>query len=942
MPHLGCRRRLGSGTPGLLAALLLAVGARAADRVSVADCTWTSLGAGCAWTGGGTPDVTDNYTIAHDVTVAGELGITTGGITIAAGGTLRVGAGTTLQYGDGSAPGGNRPGVGLVIETGGTLIQTGSRLEVCRLASAVDWTLAVADTHLASASTDCDLASVDATTDYVFFGDEDPADLDAVLTGGCVHYGPGVARPGCHRPAYNKWASYKITEASGHTLTWDLDPLAGHYVGTPYAGSRYAPAAAGVPGDTLGYTLRWLGRRTLVSVPYAYSPDVAITEADRGSWYLAYDEIPGHPGDADVCSGLHAKILHARDGGTGPDLLEVEGDVSGCTSPLAVARVTPGARRGDLVHIYRPATLNGNTTGAATTVGEGAIANAGGFWYARWARMTHLWGADASDWSPVAGRAGNLQFIQGTPTAQPTADWNWVDIAYSAYLPSADSANLHFVSAVGSTNLRYPDDGMLDVSGSRFRHVHIHDWLNNGAGGGGHGVYVDTARGVDIARLRVERINDDCIGSKLVRSDGAVVEDSSIALRHALVYECIAPTANSQQGIEFGVENVADATHNPALHSGILLQDVLSMGHALTPLESATSNGTFKGLTTGGMNASAAVGGPSARAVALRIAGSYAQASFADPELGFGALHANRVHDSNLYALGGTTHIQPIEVAGELIGTFVAGYEAIESAAARLGYAGKFDRTVVDLEEHIDAAGYFITGGGGTPFHFKAARFVNSVFRSTSPTPFGALARGLVSSSDSGFAHTIHRLALLMPRANEAPYGILENLATGYAITDSRTTVDGLFVTSDQATPATFISESGAGVEVDVQAACWEGTDSGAVFGGESANGTTRIVTDPLLPASRDAAVLRDLVVAPDASCRGRNLPTSLGYVDFRVGHAMLGDFEIRGSERSSSDDLIAPDPSEYTPGSRGCGLGAELVPVLAILLATRRRPGPA
>ena len=923
--------------PALLAALLLPGAAAAIDRTSTADCVWTSISAGCSWTGAGMPAVTDNYTIEHDVTVAAKLGITTGGITIAAGGTLRVGAGKTLHYGDGSGPGGNRPGVGLVIQTGGTLIQDGSVLKTCRLVSAVDWTRAVSDTQTATAVTNCDLAGVSTSTDYVFFGDEDPADLDAVLTGRCVHYGPGQANPGCYRPAYNKWSSYKITGASDHFLTWDLDPMAGSYVGTPYAGSRYAPTADGVAGDTLIYTLRWLGRRTLVSVPNAYSADVAITEADRGSWYLAYDEIAGHAGDADVCSGLHAKILNATDGGTHPDLLEVEGDVSGCTSPLAVARVTPGARRGDIVHIYRPATLNGNTRGAATTVGEGSIANAGGSWYARWARMTNQWAADPLDWVPAAGRAGNIQFIQGTATAQPTADWDWVDIAYSAYAVGGDSANLHFVSTSGSIDLRYPDDGMLDMSGSRFRHIHIHDWLNNAEGGGGHGVYVDTAKGLDIAQLRIERINDDCLGSKFVRSDGTAVEDSTIELRHVLVYECLASTANSQQGIELSVESVSSATHNPALHSGIILQDVLSMGHATATLESYTYNSTFKGITTGGMNAAAGVGGSNARAISLRISGSGEQSAFTDTAIGFGAANANHIYDSNLYVLGGTTNVTPVQVVGELSGTFVAGYDQISATAANLGYAGMFDRTVVDLDDNIKGGGYFVTGGGTPPFHFKAARFVNSVFRSTRPAPYGALANALVSNSDSGFNHYINRLALLMPLPNVSPTGILVNFATGGTITDSTTTIDGLFVTSDQETPATFIAETGTGVAVDVHAACVEGTNSGPVFGGDSANGTTLIVTDPLPPASSDGVVLRDLVVAPDATCRGQNLPTALGYADFRVGHAMLGDFEILGHQRSSSDDLITSDPNEFNQSPWACGLGPELVLLVPFLLATRR-----
>lgn len=894
-----------------LLALLLALPASAANvaRTSSAAFYWNGVATG-SWTGGGTPDVADSFTIAHHVVLQANPALTTGSITIASGGTLVIPPGITLQYGDGSSTGGNPATVGLDIQTGGTLIQQGALIRTCRITTQPDWSAGVSGTHTVTVTTDCDLTNVSTSTDYVFFGDEDPADLDAVLTGKCVHAGPGVAPPGCHRPAYNKWASYDITAASGHSLTYDLEPRIADYTATPngpYAGNRFISSATPIDVSAdLTYAVRWLGRRTAVTIGAGtYQTAAALIAGDLGSRYLAFDEVASIADDPTACSGLAAKVLHSTTGAS--DTLEVEGDVSGCTHASATAQITPGARRGDVIHIYRPATLLGSNDGDA--VGEGGIANSGGHWYARWARISQPFGIATATFTPNTTRAGAIQFLQGSATAQPTADWDWVDIAYPGFTAGSDVGVLHFDSADSTgTNIRFPNNGLLDMTGSTFRHVHIHDSINNAVNGGGHGIYVDAAKGVDIAQFRIERINDDCLGGDMVLSDGTVVENNSVKIRHLLNYECIAETNNSQQGIEFQ----ADATegtvaNNPGIWTDLTFQDVLSIGHDLQPLVLQHYRAVLKGITTGGISRSNA-----STNVFVRIDGSASpQTLLSDATVGAQAAYANRVEDSNLYTFGPTSVAAQTQIAGWVRGSFIAGNDQVGTAGAHVGHTSLFERSVIDLAAGAHSGGYFINGSATSPFYNLGASFSDTVFRSTSESTV-RLAQGLAPAT-GGFSHLIRRTALLMGAPDTGTNGVLRNFATGATVVNATTTIDGLFVSeSGGTTTAATIAQDGSGVTVDVQAACMESTGTiTTLYAGAAANGTTKIaVPTHLVPQASDPVHLRDLLgKAGGSGCHDRNLPLRLGYENFRVGHAMLGDFEILQAERSSSDDLIRISP---------------------------------
>ena len=128
--------------------------AAATDRTSTSPCLWTSISGGCSWTGGGTPAITDNYTIAHDVTVTAELGSRRAGSPSQQ--VERSQSELARRSNTATAP---RPAA--TPQASGSSSQTGrdaeyrtaSMLKTCRLASAVDWTLAVGGTHTATAVT---------------------------------------------------------------------------------------------------------------------------------------------------------------------------------------------------------------------------------------------------------------------------------------------------------------------------------------------------------------------------------------------------------------------------------------------------------------------------------------------------------------------------------------------------------------------------------------------------------------------------------------------------------------------------------------------------------------------------------------------------------------------------------------------------------------------
>lgn len=887
----------------ILAALLLLVPALAEAETctTTANGIWSAIGS--LTTTGCTASVDDTFVINHFVIVQADPALTTGGIDVGATGYLYVPPGETLQYGDGTAAAGNPASVGIIVREGGILHTEGGIIRSCRIESAPNWSAAVAATHQVSAVLDCDLTGV-TTSHFVFFGDEDPENLDGTLTRGCVQAGPGRKVGGCHRWAGNKWASYPIDviDTATRTLTWDIDSQAGAYTGTPYAGSRYAPAAGAITrAQITTVTPRWLQRRTNVTIDVAYSAGVALIAADRGSWYLQADEDPTLANAPDSCQGLAFKVLHATDGGAGADTLELQGDFSRCKNTSDVFRLTTGARRGDLVHIYSPATLNGNTDGGVDVVGEGGIAFLGGHWLGRFTRLVQPGAMDATSFSPAIVRNANLGFYQGaSATEQPSFDLDWIEVAYPATLaasPATDVAVIHFAAALNGDEVRYTAAN-LNVTRSRARRLHIHDSLNNTVGGGGHGIYIDTAYGVDVAQVRIERINDDCLGALNIHSDTTPTIRSSLKLRQGLIYECISSTDNSQQGIELQVENEGTDATNPGLSTDIYIADVLSMGHYTTPLLSQSLGGEFRGITTGG--GFSATGWA---AVSLRWASTGDQGGHA---LGIVESNLVRVKDSNLYVFGPTTVATPIIVGGEVSGSFVAGFDVTGVVNSRPSHMGRVIRSVFDLSASSDASGYMLVGGGTATNNYQSPLFENSIIRSTRAAA-GRLATGLVDTAGAP-TPTIRRLGLLVDAPQAAPNGVLQNFSNAAGMVNATTLIDGFFVSASGAATAADVGTAGTGTTYTTRAACFESTSATDTPFGSSQGRTAQRLTAPadLKPDADDALVLRALLGKPDSEgCLARNLPLELGYEKFRVSHGMLGDGEILGVANSSSDDLI-------------------------------------
>src|SRR5262245_45453208 len=114
----------------LVALLSLAPAASGEVLVSAGSGTWSGAGGGSVVWLGGTPSPDDDFTSAsgHVVSVAGEVALTTGSVTVAAGGRLAVGPGQVL-----------RPGSRLVVRTGATYEQLGAALASCAIEREPDW-----------------------------------------------------------------------------------------------------------------------------------------------------------------------------------------------------------------------------------------------------------------------------------------------------------------------------------------------------------------------------------------------------------------------------------------------------------------------------------------------------------------------------------------------------------------------------------------------------------------------------------------------------------------------------------------------------------------------------------------------------------------------------------------------------------------------------------
>ena len=332
-----------------LLAILFIVVALHADRSSAEPCDlstgyskWSAVATttGTAW-GGCTASADDNFTISGgEVVVTGDVTLTTGTITCSSG-KLRVLPGVTLTY-----------GTRLTISSTCEFDAQGEVLWEGRVASDATYAAGPPATHSVTVQGASPTAATGAaTTDYLYFGDDDDPELGAPITSP-IQTGSGNPEPGYYRPAFNKWAWADINAVSSTSITYNVNnytdieslPAAGV---DPYGGTR-GPGltTATAPAATV---------RTRYGLVTKIQADLSTTvDGDFGSQYVVWQ--------AGTCSGDRNKIafVDANSSPTNDDIY-VWGDVTKCgTSNI---KIDAGVRPGDPIKIIRPPTLNGSNVG---------------------------------------------------------------------------------------------------------------------------------------------------------------------------------------------------------------------------------------------------------------------------------------------------------------------------------------------------------------------------------------------------------------------------------------------------------------------------------------------------------------------------------------------------------------------------------------------------
>ncbi len=837
----------------LLAALAVPLSAYAESCTSSGSGRWTAVATG-PWTGC-TPDGTDTFSVAsgHIVYVDGTIVVTTGSVTVASGGKLVVLPGSILQ-----------PGAFVATSAGGSLEVRGERLATCRIRSEVDWT-AVDPV----ATLDCPAATIATTSDYLVFGEEDPAAGD--FTRKAVVVGPGGPVPGAYKPSLNRYAWYDITALSGNAVTYDLD--AGTYVASPdapYAGTRGNNTTTAISSAQLSYTVQPGRRATLVTVALAYGSVVAL-HADRGSGYLYFVESAANAADPTYCSGRAAKILHTENGGAGDDLLYVAGDVSGCTN--ASARIIPGARRGDLVYLVRPATVDGIVT--ATHTGSVRI-ESGAALNVKLARFTRLGVTAAAAISPSLTRNCNICLYQsaGSPAATITGRFEDVDISFPE-AETTDTGVFEVSSLATLTDYRYPNSGLLDLSGLSIKRLHIHDGRDEGTASGTHGIYLDGPKNVVIDGARLERLSDDLFGAAIAgNSTGSASDANSMSVRRILAYEGLAEDNNSQQGIEPSV--IDDATplgHNYVRQlSAITVRDSIAVGtyfealstngHAGTVLDGVVSGGTFDAnANRPGFNIQTTTG----TGVAVSLS------------------NAARVKNSLLttYAEDGTSAVQDVLVTASLEDSVVWGDEQSADPGHRHNNLQGCYRSLI---HHAGSTNFVLEGSSGSDVSFNPLReFVDCAYVNS------ATATRLAQNYNTGStAYTLNfaRFLYLQTAGWDATNGAL-----GAVTFASGATVNVNGAVLSTGTPGTKNFDANAGGSVsDV---CYESNNTAATDFQSYASATTLSVPD-IYPDAASAPALGSLVGDPNSIdvCE-RAQPSELGLSRVGAAHVLLGDFAV-------------------------------------------------
>jgi hypothetical protein len=725
----------------VLAILLAPLGAKAGTCTAPAgEAIWSAVGTlSTPWinTSSCTPNGADTFVIGPGSTVrtSGDIVITTGKIQ-GKGGNLFISAGTRLQF-----------GVSIDWQLGGFYAQ-GSVLATCQIINEPTWATAGTSN---SVILDCPTASnfsASAPQDYIRFMSEDGAPGTPIAIGNvkkaAVWTGPGRPASGVVRAAYNELAWYPIASlTSPQTLSYTINQYSGKcnatnsgscYAGNLKAGwtthaiagpSLTSTHCAGGTGTTLGatvcssFTFQRLGFATKVVIAAtqensaasgtADATGIVSVKSDLGGQYIVFPEASGTNDSraANTCAGTSWKIIYSTDGGAGvDDTVWVQGDMTGCGSGSFI--ITPGARRGDMVQIVRPATIDGCVGGSDLVCSSGTptgfISVSGGTFTARWARFINF-GATANTSvldggiQTAVSRNYSFGFVRSSATVQPTSVY-LVDSDIAGFTQGGLSTDTDALGLEGSlTNysvIRY--GAALDATNFKFDGLYIHDAMSDDGNvqAGEHGFVNDSAVNFTLTRTRIERMTDAGLASVKL-NQGAGLPKASDSWSHILIYENIAgggttALGNSQKCMEAtDVDATVSGKKSIIVNAGAEnIQDVIMIGCEEQVMNSLTLGSSYARIVTGGS------AGLNNTVTAIR--NFSINDSIGTLPVGIVDSLPNTLTDSliGLYGTNGTATQRSFDMVGTLDGDVIYGNEATANTASQIGFANQIYHTFID------------------------------------------------------------------------------------------------------------------------------------------------------------------------------------------------------------------------------------------------------
>ena len=631
-------------------------------------------------------------------------------------------------------------------------------------------------------------------------------------------------------------------------------------------------------------------------------------------------------------SGTHTLTnIHGVD-----DTLIVSGDVTNCLD--GDAHITHGVRRGDIVHIVRPATFDGSGGGT-----DGGMAFRGGTMNSEWVTFQAIgWtAAGSAAFSPVLQRNFNIAFVQGGTAGSVTNPSGYMR-HYNIFMPNnedsgafSDTGVLEITSNTTSTAHRFASDGLLDMGGMEFSRGHIHDAANDDAtscwgdptgptastcgAGGTHGIALGSVDNLELKYTRVERLTDD--GVVALVTAGATTLLSDIKIKGLFSYEQASPIDNSQQGVDVGIyaSNGAGRTDADS--------DQLSHGFGWLSISDAVVAGVYDGgLFTlgGGISVDRAVVG---RVVNAEAWATNTYTSADTPALSdFTDEHFGRFKDSYLH-MSGTHTSDPANFNSEILSSLMVGNTAdLDNDTTRrlTGYC-KISESVIDLG--VGGATAMIVAGSSIQSNCEEYDFEDTFFRSSNAGGSHALIDNIEGTVSIAPKFKLRRVFQAHGEATTS--GPLNTLVDDANVTYDVIGYRNSYIAGSDGNDRVRINVLGTNTNFsDVCAETFwedlEGTTS--VFGETLPATTARILTaDTSHPKGDEPYRLRSITenYSTTSVCT-RAWPKRLGFSTAGIGlvHG-LADGYLKSYERFSSDlDLNVSRGS--SAGGRAVGSGSK------------------